>query len=345
MGNRSRIAVGIVACVVGLALFGLGGAVAAGPADFVKLAPAEHEVFIYCDIAQMRKSKLFNDLKPTIFDQDTSTRLAAVEQFIGVNLLNDIDIVAASGKIAQQNDGCLYITGRWDRQRIEGLFAQNPAYAEVNKPGGKIIRFRDDRKGTINSLTFLNNNLAVIGDSSAVEAAQAASAGQGKTLAENPAIKAHLAQCGANPVALVVALRPQAMPANLTNVPTIQNLQSVLLYLLDGADALTVVARVQADSPQIAAKWLDIARGAIAVGQIQNKVPKLAEVANQSTAALNGNAVEVKTQIKVADAGEVLRQRIAQDRAQRPNLGGVRVRGGALGPGQVPGEKPVPAQW
>jgi len=344
MAKPGRIAIAVIASVLVLGVFGVDRASATGPADFLKLAPATHEVFLYLDVAQVRNSKLYADLRTHLFDQDTSQKLAAFEQLTGMRLPDDIDVVAASGKIAQDNEGCLYLRGRWDRQRIQSMFATNPDYAEITKPGGKIINYRDGKKGGINSLSFLSDNLLAIGDSAAVEVALAAFAGQGQTLATNPMVKTQIAECGTSPTALLFALKPQTLPPDLANVPGIQNLQSVLLLMLDGSEAMTVVTRLGADSQQMASKWLDIVRGLIAVGQIQNRIPALTQIANQTTAVQRGAIIEVSTQLKVADAGKVLRQRIAEGRARRPNLGGVRIRGGG-GQGQPQGEKPAPAQW
>ena len=342
MKHRGRIGIWLAAGIVVFGLLGAGRASAAGPADFLKIAPATHEAFLYLDVTQARQSKLYTDLKSQLFDQNTSAQLAAIEQFTGVKLPDDIEAVAASGKIATNNEGCLYLRGRCDRQRILGMFATNPGYAEISKAGGKIINYTDDKTGTLKSLSFLTDNLVVIGDSSAVEAALAAFAGQGKTLDQNPAVKAQMAEIGASPTAMVIALRPQQAPPGLAEVPGLQNLQSLLLLLVDGSEAMTVIARVQADSVQTAGKWLDIVRGVIAMGQIQNKFPKLTEIANQVTASQRGSVVEVKAQLKVADTGDFLRQRIAEGRAQRPNVGGRRVRGGG---GKGPAEPATPPQW
>jgi len=339
-----KMAVVLAVGIVALAGLRADEAWAAGPSDFLKIVPASHEVFAYFDVAQARKSKLYADLKVHLLDDTTSGRLAAFEQWTGVRLPDDIDAVAASARIAPDNNGCVYVRGRWDRQRIQGLFMANPDYAEVAKPGGKIINFRDEQKGTVNSLSFLTENLLAIGNSSAVEAALSAFAGQGPTLAQNAIVRTQVAEYGTSPAAMVVAVRPQQLPPNLVEVPGITNLQSVLFLLQDGPDAMTVVARIQADSAQMAAKWLDIVRGVIALGQIQNRVPRLAEIANRTTAVQRGSGVEVKTQLKVADASEFFQQQIGQRRSQRPNFAGRRIRQGGA-PGQGPKEPAAPAQW
>jgi len=329
--------------LVGVAAFLLvvGRVGVAGPADYAKLAPATHEAFIYVDVGQILKSKLYQDLRPTLFDQNTSMRLVAIEQFTGIRLPDDISIVAASGKIAQNNEGCLFLKGRWDRQRIEGFLKMNPGYTEITKPAGKVISFLDENKGTTNYLAFLSDNLLAVGNNAAVESALNSFAGKGPSLAQNATVQAYLSAAPTSPVAMVVALRPATLPGNIAGQPGIRNLKSAVLEVLDGPTAISVIVQVEADSQAMAAKWLDIARGVIALGQIQDKVPKLAEIANQATAAQRGAVVEVKAQVKTADAGDFLRQKIAEDR-QRKAMGGARV-GQGQGQGQTP--PPAPAQW
>ena len=264
-----------------------------------------------------------------------------IKQLTGMKVPDDIDVVAASGKIAADNQGCLYLRGRWDRQRILSFLAMNPSYTEIPKPGGKVYGFVDERKGSMSYLAFLDDGLAVVGNKSAVEACVDAPAGKGSSWADNPSVKAYLADNVSSPLAIVIAVRPPALPANLANLPSLQNLRSVFVELLEGPEALTLIARAEADSQQMATRWLDIVRGVIALGQIQNKVPQLAEIANQATAAQKGSIVEVKAQIKTAEASSFLQRKIAENRANRPNVGGKRVGQGQQGQG----EKPVPPQW
>jgi len=336
-GTWAVWALGILAVI----LVGMGNAAVAGPADFAKLVPAGHEAFIYVDVARARSSKLYLDIKPKLFDENTSAGLAMIQQLTGMKVPDDIDVVAASGKIAADNQGCLYVQGRWDRQRILSFLAMNPSYTEIPKPGGKVYGFVDEKKGSMNYLAFLDDHLAVIGNKNAVEACVDGPSAKGPSWADNPSVKACLADNVPNPVAIVIALRPAALPANLANLPSLQNLRSVFLEFLEGPEVLTLVVRAEADSQQMAARWLDVVRGAIAVGQIQNKVPRLAEIANQTTAAQNGSVVEVKAQVKTASASGFLQQKIAEGRANQPSVGGRRVGQGQ--PGQ--GEKPVPPVW
>jgi len=343
MGNRSRIGVWLAAGVIALGMFGIRGVGAAGPADYVKLAPATHEAFVYFDFAQARNSKMYADLKTKVIDQQASAGLAVVEQLTGIRLLDDIDVIAASGKLAQNNEGCLYLKGRWDRQRIQSLLAMNPSYTEIPRPGGKMLGWMDEKKGTMSYGAFLSDSLIVVGEKAGVEACLDAPMGKGFSLAEKPSVKAYLADSATSPLAIVIAVRPPTLPPNLVGKPVIQNLQSVCVALLQSPETLAMVARAEADSQQMASKWLDIVKGVIALGQIQNQVPKLADLANLATASQRGPIVEVKTQIKTAEASAFLGQQIDQKRAGRPNVGGMRVRGGGQGPGQ--GEKPVPPQW
>jgi hypothetical protein len=344
MADRGRFGVWVAASIVVLGLSGLRAVGAAGPADYVKMVPAGHEVFLYFDFAQARSSKLYADLKPKAIDQQASAGLAAIEQLVGIRLLDDIDVVAASGKLSPNNEGCLYLKGRWDQQRIQSLLATNPSYTEIPKPGGKMLGWLDNKKGTMTYGAFLGNNMLVVGEKTGVEACLDAPAAQGSAFADNPAVKAYLADnATANPLAAVVAVRPKTLPPTLAGKPVIQNLQSASLALLQDPVNLTLVVRAEADSPQMASKWNDIVRGAIALGQIQDQIPKIAEIAGQATAALRGSVVELRAQMKTAEATAFLGQKIDERRANQPNMGGMRLRQGT-GP-KAPGEKPVPAMW
>ena len=312
-----------VAAVIALGGVGMG---AAGPADLLKIAPPTHEAFIYVDVAQMRTTKLYQDLEKDLLNESVRAGLAEFEQFTGMRLPDDLDIAAASGKIAQETKGCIYLGGRMDRQRIEAVLSANPGYTEISKPSGKIIGFLDEGKGTMSYLSFLRDDLVVVGQKEAVEASVDAAGGQSPSLADNAKVEAQIAGAGTDPMVLILALRPQSLPPDLIGVPIIQNIQSGLLTLVSGPTTMTVSARLEAESPEMAATWLEAIRGLIAIGQLQQKSLKLAEVAQHASAAQDGKTVAVRLEFNAAKAGEVVRQAVAAkrtraDMSQEPSSG------------------------
>jgi hypothetical protein len=323
-----------VGCTLAL-LVAAGRVTAAGPEDFLKLAPAGHEALIYVDVAQALKSKVWQDVKNDVLNPQAQANLAAIEQLTGMRVPDDIETVAASGKVAVNNEGCLYLRAKWDRQRVESFLAMNPMYTEIDRPGGKILGYHDENKGQMNYISFLKENLAVLGQKEAIITCLDTVAGEKKSLAENPKIKALLAGQPENAVVLVLAVHPQAPPPDMMKIPSIENLQSGLFALTSTPEFVTAIARLEADSAEMAKKWADIARGLIALGQIQQNVPQLAEIANMASASQKGTAVEMKVQVASARASELLRKQIAKKRGRPANAG----------PAGVPPAKAADPQW
>ncbi len=331
------------------AIVGTGGA--ADPVRYAKLCPAAHEFFVFADVAVIRNSKLWADIKPIVLHANAQAGLAGIEQFFGLRLPDDIDAVAVSGKIGQDTQSILFLEGRLDRQRLEGFARMNPTFQELSKPNGKILAFMDQNKGTMTYGTFLSDRILAIGpDAAAVETALDAFAGQRvASLDQNPAIKNYLSDKLTSAMAVVIAVRPAALPPQINEIPGIQNLRSLCAVVIDGAAALTIALQLEADSPVMAAKWNDIARGAIALGQIQTQSPKIAEIASQATSELKGNVVGVAASVKTADLSDLVKERAAQGQRLGPRLGAVRPKAGerqGLAPGAQPGpERPVSPQW
>ncbi len=335
--------------VVLFATAGIGNA--ADPARYTKLCPAAHEFFAFADVAVIRNSRLWADLKPLILNANAQARLAAVEQFFGLRLPDDIDAVAVSGKIGRDTESILFLEGKLDRQRLEGFARLNPTFQELAKPSGKILAFMDQNKGTMTYGAFLSDRLLAVGpDAGAVETALSAFAGQRvASLDQNPAVKNYLNEKMTSAMAVLIAVRPAALPPQINQIPGIQNLRSLCAAVIDGPAALTVAVQLEADSPEMAAKWNDIAKGAIALGQIQTQAPRVAEIANQATAALNGNVVGVAALVKTAAISDLVKERAAQGQRLAPRLGGGRPKAGerqGLAPGaQAAPERPVSPMW
>ena len=339
-GRKTRwkqLGIGGVA-LLALALLAAGGVGASGPGDYLKFVPGVHEAFIYVDVAQIRNSKLYANLKGDLMVGPVQAGVAAFEQFTGIRVPDDLDVVAGSSKIAKDGQGILFIHGRMDRQRIESLFAMNPGYSETIKPGGKMIGFLDENKGTMSYLSFLRNDLIVIGQKEGVEGALGVVAGDGGSLAESPSVKTQLAHAGSSPVVMVIAQKPAQLPPDANKIPAIQNVKSLLLTLTPGPETLTLIAQVETDTQELATQLLDIVRGLVALGQIQQQAPQVAEFARMVSAERKDATVLVKADINTVRAEEVIRRQIQQRGAQRPNVGGERIQG-------APEEKPIPPQW
>ncbi|MCX8036644.1 MAG: hypothetical protein N3D11_06260 [Candidatus Sumerlaeia bacterium] len=324
---------------------------AADPTRYAKLCPATHEFFAFADVSVIRNSKLWADIKPIILNANAQAGLAAIEQFFGLRLPDDIDVVAASGKIGQDTQSILFLEGKLDRQRLEGFARLNPTFQELAKPSGKILAFMDQNKGTMTYGSFLSDRLLAVGpDAAAVETALESFAGRRvASLDQNPVVKNYLGDKLTSAMAVLIAVRPAALPPQTNQIPGIQNLRSLCAVLLDGPAALTVALQLEADSPVMAAKWNDIARGAIALGQIQTQSPKLAEIANQATSALNGNVVGMAASVKTTVLSDLIKERAAQGPRLGGRPGGARAKAGerqGLAPGAQPApERPVSPQW
>lgn len=332
-GSIFRAAIFVLAASVGQR------AIASGPADFLRIAPATHEVFAYFDVAQMRTTTLYEKIKNDLLGPDVQGGLAAFEQFTGMRLPDDLNAVAASGRIEDgQNQGCVYINGRMDRMRLETILSMNPGYTEIPQPAGKVIGFLDEGKGTMSYLSFLKDDLVVIGQKEPVEAAVDTYGGERDSMAENATIKTLLGDAGTSPLVMVIARRPAVLPPNIEKVPVLPDIQTALLTLVGGKETMTVRARLVAQSREMAGRWLDIARGLIALGQVQRALPQVARIAENANARQKDVAVEISVPIEVDLAADFIRKRIAERRARRPNVGGVRMRG-------EPQEQVAPAVW
>ncbi|MBM3334117.1 hypothetical protein FJY63_05595, partial [Candidatus Sumerlaeota bacterium] len=182
MGSKSARWLLALSVVVILFLTG-GRANAAGPTDFLAMAPSSDYAFAYLDVAKIRNSKLFTELKPALLDGPASAGLSAIQLMTGVHLLNDIDAVAVSGKVGPPPGLCAYFTGRWDAERLKNLLALNPSYTEATRTAHTIISFTDQRRGSTISLCFLKKDLAVAGSKEAVEAVVDLAAGKGASMA------------------------------------------------------------------------------------------------------------------------------------------------------------------
>jgi hypothetical protein len=324
----------VAAASVLVAMAGVRGASAA-PADFLKIAPADHEALIYADVTQVRTSKLYQDLKPQIINAQLEAGLSFIQQLTGMKLPDDIDAVAVSGRISNQQNGCIYVRGRLNRTQIESIFAQNPGYTEIPKEGGKIIGFLDENKGTMAYLTFLSNDLAVIGQKEAVEGAFATYNKKGRSMADNAAIQAQVAGAAPNPILLAVAVRPKTPPPQIANTPVLQDAKSAFVSLVGSSNTLTLTVRLEAQTAPMAAQWLKVVEGVIALGQIQQKVPKLNDVAKQATARQQGAIVEATARVRTDDLKQFAQQRIAASREQVRNAG----------PAEPHPEKAATPQW
>lgn len=315
---------------------------AAAPTDYLKLAPDGYEAFVFIDVKQVRKSEAWQKVQAEIMNPNVQTGLAMIEQFTGLRLPDDLDAIVVAGKVSQGNQsGCVFINGRFDRARLESFVAMNPAYTETKVAGGTILSWLDEGKGELTHGAFLRNDLVAIGQKAAVEAALAVAAGERKSLADNAAAQTLMADVATSPLAIAMVVRPETVPPEIARVPVLQKVQSVLFALTQAPGNLSLTARVEAESQEMARQMADIARGIVALGMLQENQPRLAQIAGRTTVGQTGNVVEAKATVELAQAETFFRNRIQGRGAMRPNVGGRRIQAGegAAEP------KPVPPQW
>lgn len=260
---------------LGLALaivFALSAA-SARAAEIVKLIPRDAEVVITVKVGEIAQSDVFQKIRekaPAI-----NAQLQVLQNLTGLDLTKDLTRVTAFGQMNNKNNSGVIAEGKFDEQKLVTLVKTKPEYKTTEVDGRTIHQWKD--KGVKYGYIDPAEGIAVIWNSQAtMEASAAAAKDETKSFAAAPEFKLIPENAQDALAGILVVNRQQRGPAAKYRV-------NALMGMLT-AEQNQITARVSlfpidaADTP----KWVDVAKGAVAFGQLQQDNRQLQQLASQA---------------------------------------------------------------
>lgn len=258
-------------------------AVTAAPAvEPLDVIPADSEVVIVTNLADTMAKPVVADLwANTIATGSRKAQIDVLTRLTGVDIAKDIDQVVISTQVDRDETVVIAIRGTWDEDTLIGLVRMNDTYEALDMMDTTVHYWKDG--GEENYFVFATETMGVLAKSperlrEAIAAgrdpARSFAGNQAKTL---PAEYARAAAWG-------WITRPQRAAMNeLAPAMDAVGLGSALVSLTVTADGAVMETRAVAESAGDVEHWVEVMRGAVALGALQKLDATLAGLARRTT--------------------------------------------------------------
>lgn len=256
-------------------LFALGAA-SARAADPLKIIPRDAEVLISVKVGEITQSEVFQ--KALERNPSAKAQLQALQNLTGLDLTQDLKRVTAFGQMNNKNISGVIAEGTFDEQKLITLIKTKQDYQTTTTEGRTIHQWRDRKdKAAKFGVIDAAEGVAVIWNSqAALEASLAALKDESKSFVASPDMALIPPNAQDALAGILVVSREQRGPAAkyhvnaLVGMLTTEQNQVTLRVSVHPTDA--------ADTP----KWVDLAKGAAALGQLQPDNRELQQLASQA---------------------------------------------------------------
>ncbi len=257
--------------------------------DLLAAVPADYEVVASLDTRQIIDSSTFKAAWPVLKKPKSDAQLAGLKAISGVDLMKDVDRVSLFSRVNDDDSVGVVFEGRFDEARLLVLVQANSTYKTYQQGGRAIHEWLDEGEDRLKFATFPEPGALILWNSkAAMEASVAAMgnpAGALKGTAEAKAVPADAATLAGWGILIT---RQETCPGAKLRVAS----ATATMRLTGEEMNMTMTV---APEPAFATQWLDMAKGAKALAQIQRDNPMLAEMAGKVTfpPAQDGRVIEM----------------------------------------------------
>ncbi|MHC4689459.1 MAG: hypothetical protein ACYS5F_07430 [Planctomycetota bacterium] len=139
------------------AVFMLSGSSLAAPLNHMHI-PAEAKWLIHADFEAFKNTQMWQLMSQNISAEDQE-KIDAITYIFGSDPTKDIYGITLYGENSEEENAVVMIYGRFDKEKLLGLLAQNEAYVESEYNGRKLYHWFDDDDNKMKVGMFADCNL------------------------------------------------------------------------------------------------------------------------------------------------------------------------------------------
>ncbi len=268
--------------------------------DALGIVPAEYEVVISLDTRQIIDSNMFETIWAEVQNRQMKAKLGLLETLTGVDLLTDVDRLTFFSRVNDDDSACALFEGRFDEARLLMLVQANDSYKSYTIGNQTVHEWFDEKEQAMRYAIFPEDGVLGIWNSkAAIEKSIDALTDPSKSLAKTPDAKK--VPSGAEQLAGwgILITRQTTCPGAKLRVSS----ASMTMKIDNQTMLLDMI--VTPETADIVPQWLDLAKGAKALLQIQRDNPEAAGMANRLTVneTNGGSAVSIRGSL---DSGTLL---------------------------------------
>ncbi|MFW5698213.1 MAG: hypothetical protein ACOCYN_00020 [Planctomycetota bacterium] len=279
---------------------------ATGPGDWI---PAEARWLVRLEVSELTRGQLGEVVQQFAKWPDVAPKLAALDAMTGFAPLRDLRTVVLCGSTAEERDALLYLSGSFDRERLEILARAGDGHTTTEVDTAVIHRLAPDPESgdPSNYACFLRDDLLVFGQRlDHVRLAVSVASGASPSAAD----AGTLPEAGDAPLVMIAQARGvQELVAGTPNARMLRHVKTIALRLHQTDDALVGKATLTAVSPELAQQVIQIAQGLKALAALgANEHPQLADLAGRADLSRDGAAVSLRIELPFPMVLRMLRQ-------------------------------------
>lgn len=260
-------------------------------------APADSEFIASVNIRQIADSALTQRILREKGGEKFDAILQVLKGLTGMDLLKDLDRAAIWGRIDDNDSVVLLFQGRYNQETLTTLLKVNPKYQATQRSGITMHEWFDEKEKRMKYGAFLPDGSVVIcNQPQGLDAVIGAHADASRGFLGTPKAK-QIPSDSDSQAAWAMILRPNRALPNGKFKDTLQA-ESALATLTLKPEIVTVSLNVKTTTSEAAQGWLDMAKGLIALGRLQQDntgFRKLSEVSQVSPASDGkGIALEIR---------------------------------------------------
>ncbi|MHC4264991.1 MAG: hypothetical protein ACYSUK_03560, partial [Planctomycetota bacterium] len=149
----------IMLCVV----FTLSGSIFAAPLNHMHI-PAEAKWIIHADFEAFKNTQMWQLMSQNI-SAENQEKIDAITYIFGSDPTKDIYGVTLYGENSEEENAVVMIYGRFDKEKLLTLLAQNEAYAETEYNGHKLYHWFDEDDNKMKVGMFAADDLIITSQS------------------------------------------------------------------------------------------------------------------------------------------------------------------------------------
>jgi hypothetical protein len=272
------------------------------------IVPEDREVILSLNFRKIVDSPLFQKVLEEKGGTKARARLQVFRNLTGVDLLEDLDRATFWCRIEDDSSVVLHFQGRFDREKLVNLLMANEKYRERSQMGFTIHEWYDKGEERMKYGAFLRDGSVLIANASPALEASLSVSESGKGLLSSA--KADLLPDGhSSAAAWGIVFKPDRPIPGGRFKGSLQA-QSLSGTVTLGTRDLVALLSVNAESPEAAQNWYDLAKGCVAFFRLQEERPELRRLAESARVSLGLGPTLVELEASVSN--EVLSRLIEQ---------------------------------
>jgi len=262
--------------------------------------PADSEFIASVNLRQVADSALIQRILREKGGEKVDATLQVLKSLTGVDLLKDLDRASIWCRIDDNDSVVLLFQGRFNQDTLITLLKVNPKYQATQRSGLTMHEWFDEKEKRMKYGAFLQEGSVVIcNQPQGLDAAIQAHSDASKGFLGTPKAK-HLPSNSDSLAAWVMIFRPERVLPNGKFKDTLQA-ESVLGAFVLKPETVTVSLNVKTRTPEAGQGWLDMAKGLIALGRLQQDNAQLCNLAKGAQASLASGGKGVTLEIPMTE--------------------------------------------